>query len=512
MFRERDRVLIPNEGFEIDTDVVVVGSGPGGAVVAEKLSSYGIKVVVLEEGDYVRAEDLPKSRNERPLRAFQKVYRNGGLTVAFSTLPGRPPVPIPLGIGVGGSSLINSGTALRANPETFEKFKNFGVNISYDDIEPFYEEVERFLNVSPVSDEILGVHGRIFLDAAKRLGFSSGPLTRNMRGCKGCGQCQYICPENAKLAMHISYIPEAIRQGAKVIVKSKVSKIIIHNGRAVGVEGEVKIPKEEGGFLKFKFRVFARVVVISAGAIHTPHILKKSGINSPACGKYLTIHPGIRVSALFDFKINQWLGVPQGYFVDEFKKYGIMIEGVAVPPLVGAMTLPFFGKKFKDLIEKYAYVMSTGVMVSDSTFGKVLSLPFYDEPIMIYNLSKKDAENFKLAIYYAAKIFAEAGAKKIFPHIFGVDEITPDEIEKLKDMKVKPSYLEPMAFHPLGTCRMGKSEYFSVVDENCKHHSVENLFISDGSIFPVPLGVNPQLTIMAFSSRTAKFIAEQYFS
>jgi choline dehydrogenase-like flavoprotein len=174
------------------------------------------------------------------------------------------------------------------------------------------------------------------------------------------------------------------------------------------------------------------------------------------------------------------------------------------------MTLPGFGKKFREIIENYPKIMSTGVMVSDSTTGYVLSLPFYDDPIMIYNLSKKDAEKFGKAIYVAAKIFKEAGAKKIFPHIFGLEGI--DDPEKLKDIKVKPSYLEPMAFHPLGTCRMGKSPSHSVVNENLEHHLVENLFISDGSIFPIPLGVNPQLTIMAFSARASKFIAENKFA
>lgn len=508
-FSERDGVLIPEGGFEIDTDVVVIGSGPGGAVVAEKLSRYGVKVVVLEEGDYVRADDLPRSRNERPLRAFQRVYRNGGFTVAYGTLPGRPPIPVPLGIGLGGTSLINSGTCLRTPPEKFKEFKKLGINISYDDIAPFYEEVEEFLNIKPIPESLLGKHGEVFLSAAKKLGYSSGTLPRNVRGCKGCGQCQYICPENAKLAMHISYIPKACQNGAKFIVRAKVERILVHGGRAIGVEGKVKVQSSDG-LRTEKFKVFARIVVVCAGAIHTPHLLRKSGVANKPTGKFLTIHPGIRVSALFDFEVKQWFGTPQGYFVDEFKKEGIMIEGVSVPPVIGAMTLPGFGRKFREVLESYSRIISTGVMVSDSTFGRVVSLPFYDEPIMIYNLSKKDAESFGKAIYIASKIFKEAGAKKIFPHIFGIEEI--DDPEKLRDVKPKPSQLEPMAFHPLGTCRMGKFPSSSVVNENSEHHLVENLFVSDGSIFPVPLGVNPQLTIMAFSSRTAKFIAENKLS
>ncbi len=536
-FVQRDGVLIPLGGFELDADVVIVGSGPGGSTLAYELSRAGVKVIVVEEGEYVRADDLPLSRNERPIRAFQRAYRNSGFTVAYGTLPGRPPVPIPLGVALGGSSLINSGTALRAPEDKFLKFGDLGLSITYDDIAPFYDEVERFLNVSAVSDELLGKHGRLFLSGAKKLGYSSGPLRRNVRGCKGCGQCQFICPENAKLAMHVSYIPSAIAYGAKFITRSKVERILLRGDTAVGVEGKVVLrwdderttdidttrgidtrggidtrsridtrSETEGRKDGKRFRVFARVVVLSAGSIYTPHIIKRSGIHTSCVGKYLTIHPGIRVSALFEEAVNQWLGVPQGYFVDEFRGKDIMIEGIAVPPIVGAMTLPFFGRRFKQLIERYGNIVSTGVMVSDSGTGMVVSLRFSNEPIMLYNMASKDAEKFKEAIYYAAKIFREAGAVKIFPHIYGFDELKPDEIEKLKEAKVKPSHLEPMAFHPLGTCRMGKYSSFSAVDENSKYHIINNLYIADGSIFPFPLGVNPQLTIMAFSLRTARHL------
>lgn len=505
MFRKKDEVLIPEDGFEISADVVVVGSGPGGAPLAKKLSQYGVDVVVLEEGDYVKADELSRDINERPLQAFQKVYRNSGLTVAYPTSFQSPPIPVPLGIGLGGSSLINSGTSLRASPDTISKFSEFGVKINYDEIEKFYEEVEDFLNVHEVEEEILGTHGKIFLQTARKLGLSSGPLKRNARGCKGCGQCQYICPENAKLAMHISFIPQAIKNGAKFIVNSKVERVIVNFGKAVGVEGFVTI--KNGRKERKKFRVFGKVVVLSAGTVFTPYILKKSGIAWECVGKNLTIHPGIRVSALFDFDIEQWKGVPQSYFVDEFKKHGIMIEGVAVPPVVGLMTLPFVGKKLKELADKYGKIMSTGVMVSDSSSGMVVASPFEDEPVMLYNLTKEDAEKFKFAIYQAARIFAEAGAKKIFPHIYGIDELSPSEIGKILELKIRPSYLEPMAFHPLGTCRMGNIPGKSAVDGFSKYYGVENLYIADGSIFPLPLGVNPQLTIMAFSLRTADFIA-----
>jgi choline dehydrogenase-like flavoprotein len=337
------------------------------------------------------------------------------------------------------------------------------------------------------------------------MGLSCGVLKRNVRGCKGCGQCAAICPENAKLAMHLTYIPKASEYGARIYTRSKATKILVENGRAAGVEGEVIDGDRKTG----NFRVRGKVVAIACGAIDTPLLLLKNRLCnfSGQVGKNLSVHPALRVSGFFDEKIEQWRGIVQGYYIDEFAGQGIMMQGLSTPPLIAALVLPYTGMKHKKLILKYDHFASIGVMVTDTSRGRVFL--FRDDIFINYNLARRDAQNLGRAAAEAAKILFEAGAKKVYPHIYGVDELEkPDDVKKLQRMRVKPSYLELSSFHPLGTCRMGSNPRRSVVNPDLESHDVKNLFIIDGSVFPTPIGVNPQETIMAFSARAAKYICE----
>ncbi len=223
-------------------------------------------------------------------------------------------------------------------------------------------------------------------------------------------------------------------------------------------------------------------------------------------GSNLTVHPGARVGAFFDEDIEMWKGVPQNYLVDEFKGHGIVFEGVTVPPAVGAMGLPFFGRKHKELMENYGRVSTFGIMVSDKPSGRVLCVG--GRPVYIYNLGKEEALRMRDGAVRLAEIYFAAGAKRVFPGIAGMDEMSsPDDLKKLSEMNVKPSMVESMAFHPLGTCRMGEDPRASVVNSRCETHDVKNLYIVDGSVIPSSLGVNPQLTIMAIATHVANYIA-----
>ena len=499
------------KGFDIEVDVAVVGSGPGGAVFAKEVSERGFSVAVLEEGDFIKSDDLPLSRSERPLLAFKLLYRNAGMTAAFG-LPGHPPIPLPLGRCVGGSSVINSGTCFRLPEDVVFSWRDYGIKISYDELSGFFESVEEELNISEVSDDLLGNHGRLFLSAAKRLGMEGGAIRRNAKDCKGCGLCQFLCPEDAKLSMHLTYIPKAISFGTYIFTKCRVNWIMVQDGVVQGVQGDVLDDTDKP---KAKFRVGAKVVALACGSIYTPFLLLKNRLCnfSGQVGKNLTIHPGLRVTSVFpeSERIEQWKGVPQGYYVSSFKREGIMIEGISVPPIIGAMTLPYVGSRYKNIISRYTNILSVGIMVSDSSRGRVFA--FRKEPFTFYNLSKKDAERFLKGVFEVSKILFEAGAEKVFPHVYGLDEInSPDDIKILKNYKAKPSCFELLAFHPLGTCRMGNKESNSVVNQNLESHDIKNLFIVDGSVFPTPLGVNPQETIMAFSKRAGIFVSENKLS
>jgi choline dehydrogenase-like flavoprotein len=147
-------------------------------------------------------------------------------------------------------------------------------------------------------------------------------------------------------------------------------------------------------------------------------------------------------------------------------------------------------------------------MVSDSTRGRVFPslLPGFAFTAW-YSINQKDTEKIKKGVEILADIFFAAGAKRVFTGCSKMPTLnSKKELELFKTLKVRPWHFEVAGFHPLGTCRMGNDPRNSVINLNLECHDIKGLFIPDGSPFPTSLGVNPQVTIMAFASRAADFI------
>src|SRR5260370_996442 len=180
------KVMQPDQGFYDTADVVVVGSGAGGAVAAKELAESGLKVIVLEEGEHFDRRDFTGSPPER-LRRF---YRGNGLTFTI----GVPTISLPIGRGVGGSTPINSGTCFRTPDFVLDAWF-----MNRSELEPLFEDVRETLRLAPVGFDILGTHGEVMDRGRRELGYSGGPIRRNAHGCHGSGVCAFACPLDAKL-------------------------------------------------------------------------------------------------------------------------------------------------------------------------------------------------------------------------------------------------------------------------------------------------------------------------
>lgn len=485
-------------------DICVIGSGAGGAVVAKELSEKGLSVVVLEEGGYYTSKDF----NKKPTEITRTIYRDAGTTIAF----GMPAITIPLGRCLGGTTVINSGTCFRVPPAVLRHWqREFGLTqFKPEFMAPYFDRVEKIINVTPVPEELIGGSGRVIKRGAEKLGYRSGPLLRNVRNCEGCGTCAFGCPTDAKQAMHVSYIPIASQSGAKFYANCRAEKLIITNGSAKGVEG-VFLDDNDRPF--YKIKVDSRITVLACGAILTPVLLKKNRIiKNKHLGKHLHIHPATRVVAIFDEIIEGWKGVPQSYKIDEFYNMGIMLEGFFVPPGIAAGTLPFVGLKHKEIMARYKNVATFGVMISDTTEGRV-SIDPYGMPLITYFLNMEDTKKLLKGIATIAEIFLYAGAREVYTGLVDVPIVKTDkDINKFFKKDIKPSHLELMAFHPMGTARMGSDSSISVVNEYGETYEIKNLYIADASIFPSSLGVNPQVSIMAFATYIAENIAKNFSS
>ena len=181
---------------EVRCQVAVVGSGAGGAVVAAELAERGIDVVIVEEGRVHTVDEL----GHDPEKAFRETYRDGGATVAL----GRPAIPIPLGMTVGGSTTINSGTCFRTPERVFQRWDEMGFEVDRAAMDRHFRKVEERINVQEVPPHLLGGSSQVIARGAEQLGLDHAPLKRNIRGCQQSSVCVFGCPRTAKQSSNVS--------------------------------------------------------------------------------------------------------------------------------------------------------------------------------------------------------------------------------------------------------------------------------------------------------------------
>jgi choline dehydrogenase-like flavoprotein len=462
----------------LDADACVIGAGAGGAVVAAELAEGGARVVVLEQGP----EHDPDSFTARPPEMLARLYRDGGQTVTL----GNPPIALPLGRGLGGTTLVNSGTCFRTPARVLERWsREFGLDLDEASLRPCFERVEQALSISEVTPELAGNNAAVARCGAERLGWSHGYLRRNAKGCVGSGVCAFGCPTSAKQHTGITYLPRARAAGAQIVTGADARTIIVRRGRAVGVEARVP----GAGWLS----VSSPLVIVAAGTVHTPLLLARNGLGrgSGELGRNLSLHPATAAFALMDEVVDMARGVPQSFYVDEFADEGVMFEGVAGPPAYAAMSLPLTGSRHAAAMASYRHLAQFGLMVSDSSRGRVHAVA--GRPVIRYDLTPHDLARFRLGLARLEELLLAADAREVYlPLPPGV-----------RPERARAHDLRLMAFHPLGTARADARPTHGVVDGDLELHGVSGLYVADGAVVPSALGVNPQLTIMALATRLA---------
>ena len=492
----RDRVHgALDADLAVECDVVVIGTGAGGAVVGRELADAGLAVVFVEEGRYFERSDF----TSRAFAMQQKLYRRGGSTFSI----GNVGIPIPLGQTVGGSTTVNSGTCYRTPDRVLRQWCD---ELGLDELAPdrlggYFERVEAVLGVEQAKRSLMGGNGRVIARGCDALGFTRhGPLKRNAPACDGQGVCCFGCPTDAKRSTNVSYIPLALKAGAELFPGAKVTRIILDGGRAVGV-----VARTETGHV---LTVRARAVVVACGAIMTPLLLgaQQLGGRSGQLGKNLSIHPAAGALGEFDEEILPWSGIPQGYSIEELHEEGILYEGAMVPLEMTMSMTQRIGPDLIRLAESFGHVASFGFLVEDSSRGKVSMVR--GQPVIQYWLTDKDVAHIKRGMDVLAQVYFAAGAKAVHTPIHGYDVLTsPDDLVALRRANLRPWDLDLSAYHPLGTARMGRDPATSVVGPDHQVHDTPGLYVVDGAAVPSSLGVNPQVTIMALATRAAEKIA-----
>lgn len=491
--------------LELDADVVVVGSGAGGAVVAAELAEAGQKVLVLEEGPYFSPEELGQMR---PSESMRHIWRDGGLTFAIG-LGDTPVINVMMGQCVGGSSVLTGGVCYRIPGGVMREWavEHGLTDFDEESMEPIFREVERRIHVETVPDTLRSRSTTLFLEGAEKLGFSTYPLRRNTHECNGCGRCNFGCPHGSKRSVDITYLPRAVKAGARIYADCRVERVVSKRGRAVGVEGRLldgPLRRPRG-----KLRVRARRVVVAAGAYATPLLLSRSGIGkrSGQVGHNLTVHPGFRVMARFADSVRGWRGALQSAYSDALEHRRVNLISLFIPPGALAGTMPGVGVAHTERALSIPNLAIFGGMIHDHAGGRIRDV--WGRPVMTYRMAAEDRAVVPVLMRTMAEIYFAAGAEEVFLPVLGLGGIDADRLRSLDLEHIPGRSLESSSQHPLGTCRMGVNPNSSVVDRWGQAWELEDLYLADGSIFPTSLGVNPQLSIMSMALRIAWHLREK---
>jgi choline dehydrogenase-like flavoprotein len=490
-----------------EADVVVVGSGPCGAVVAKELAEAGRRVVLVEEGPPFTPSDFALDG----ALSMARTMREGGLRATRGYV-----MPTLQAICLGGGSLVNSAICVRPPDFVFDAWCE-GFELSRTtgkDLAPHFDAVSAFLGVAPTPDDVQGARNLLFRDGCRALDIPSEPIARNVRGCRGSGECFTGCRSRAKQSMDLSYVPAAIRAGARVLTSVQVQQVRAEGTRALGIEGQVVAPF--GGPRSHRVRVDAKVVVLSAGVMATPVLLQKSGNlanRSDQVGRNLQFHPGVMVTGVFPESVRPEFGATQGYQSLHFLGEGFKLETFWAPPTALALRMPGMGAALMQRLAELPRSATWDAILScHRSLGTVrprrgASL----DPAITWQFHPDDVPLAGRAMSVLAEIFAAAGAEKVITGVHGLpDELPPREAAgALARRTWRATDVVTGSTHVFCTTRMHGDPRRGVVDELGRCHDLDNLYVADTGVFPRCSSVNPMLTGMALAHRTAGAIRDR---
>lgn len=488
----------------VETGVVVVGTGAGGAVAGTELARRGQRVLFLEAGGAFDQRDFAR---RSLVWSTTNMYAARGLQVSL----GDPLILIPAGRGVGGSTLINSGICFRPPDERLVEWSERvgDERLRPAAMAPFVEEIWRRLGILPTHAGIGRTHNLLFQKGCEALGYEHAWIDRNAPGCIGCGICHLGCPSGGKASVDKSFLPEALHHGAEVRTRARAEAVIVEGGRATGVEAVVLDPDTDAPL--GRLRVRADLVILAGSALGTPLVLEKSGVEREALGAHLALHPGSAAVGEFEEPVIMWDGVPQGYWAKCPDDDRVLLETVTVGP---AELYGLFGRAGREgsaIVKRFSHFAMGGGMLRDEGEGTVRPGPDGGAPSIRYSITRRDLEGLKAGMRAVTRAYFAAGAKAVCPlvHPLRFYSREADALAAIDAVGAATDLAHLHASHPHGTCRMGPADgaHAGVVDGDGKVHGVHGLYVMDGSLFPTTLGVNPQVTIMALALALARRLA-----
>ena len=463
-------------GVRLQADVLVVGSGAGGAPTAALAAEGGHDVVVLEEGPMVRqGEVVPFS-----LAQMDRQYRAGGVTPAL----GLPTITYTEGCCAGGGTEINSGLYRRPPEEVLARW-----GLDGDDVAELYaicDEVEKELSVQTVPGaQIPG--SELLRRGAAALGWQHDESPRWMDYSAGPDARQ-----GRRRSMTETYLPRATAAGARLLTGHRVDRLILDGRRAV--RAELSTADGQRGTIDF------RDVFVCGGAIQTPAMLQRSGLRR-AIGRSLAVHPTVKLTARFTDAVN----VPDDVPVHQVKEFApdLSFGGSASNPGLVALALSDSWGRFGEAVTDWRRMAVYYAAITSQGRGRVLALPGLRDPLVTYRLTRRDKELLGQGLARLALLLLEAGATAVYPAYRGAPIVrTPADLATLR-ATFSAGRASVMTVHLCSTVPFGAGHH-APADTLGLLRATTNVRVNDASLLPDAPGVNPQASVMAVAIRNVR--------
>ena len=472
------------------TQVLVIGSGAGGATTARVLADEGIEVTLVEEGPDIDTASI----DSNSIDAIERLYRNGGM----APILGNQNIAYVEGRCVGGSTEINSGFWHRLPPDCYHRWRSEALldDFSPERMDGYFQRAERDLSVSLLGREREPVSSAVFRRGIERLGWEYLEVPRCQRD-----PAASAFTAGAKQSMRQTYIPRGLEAGVRLLSGVKVKTVLHAGGRAAGVEA---VAGADG----HRQTIAADAVFVCCGAAQTPALLRRSGIRKNV-GDNLCIHPMIKAAALFDEDIGAHDGPLPMYQVKQFSPT-ITIGGSVFTPGFLAMILSDNWEANRNAMLRWDHMALFYAGTRGMNRGSIRALPGADGNVMIrYRLTEADQRNLSVGLARLGELLFAAGAKAVYPSVREMPVLrSAEQCRALLRDHVPLRLMSLSTVHAFSSCPMGENPDLCGTDSHGRVNGFVNLFVNDASLIPDSPGVNPQGTTMAIAMRNAEHFME----